>query len=97
MIRSQISVRLFALVSAQVLAVECATTGQAEFESADTLRPGIFLEPEERFVLPPGVEIRPVFRYRSHQDIGGISQHALQRCGRLLHDRIRSPDQESPL
>ena len=61
MIKSLCSMRLAALVTAQVLAGGCATTADTEFESADTLTAGIFLEPEERFVLPPGVEIRPVF------------------------------------
>lgn len=61
MIKSLRSIRLVVLVTAQTLAVGCAPSGDTEFESADTLTPGIFLEPEERFVLPPGVEIRPVF------------------------------------
>jgi lysozyme len=35
--------------------------GQRTYPSADTLTPGIFLEPPERAVLPPGVSLRPVY------------------------------------
>jgi len=34
---------------------------EIEFPTLDKLTPGIFLEPGERAVLPPGVELRPVF------------------------------------
>ncbi len=61
MIKSLKSIRLVVLVTAQMLAVGCAPSGDTEFESTGTLTPGIFLEPEERFVLPAGVEIRRVF------------------------------------
>ncbi len=33
----------------------------AEFPTVDRLTSGIFLEPETRFVLPPGIELRKVF------------------------------------
>ncbi len=35
--------------------------GKSTYPSADTLTPGIFLEPPERAVLPPGVSPRPIY------------------------------------
>jgi lysozyme len=39
----------------------CEKTQETVYLSKDKLTPGIFLEPEERGVLPPGVEIRKVY------------------------------------
>ncbi|MGH8521892.1 MAG: lysozyme [Gammaproteobacteria bacterium] len=39
----------------------CATVSEAEFPTVDSLTPGIFLEPAERAVLPPGTPIRKVY------------------------------------
>src|SRR5262249_23576080 len=51
--------RTFAIIVSAVSCVlsACATT-QSNFSSEDTLTPGIFLEPEPRTALPPGVELR---------------------------------------
>lgn len=39
----------------------CGPAGPREFPSVDRLTAGIFLEPEERAVLPPGTPVRPVY------------------------------------
>jgi len=39
----------------------CEKTEEIEYPTIDKLTPGIFFEPEERVVLPPGVEIRKVY------------------------------------
>ena len=39
----------------------CEKHVETEFPTIDKLTPGIFIEPEERFVLPAGVEIRKVY------------------------------------
>ncbi|MFO8091328.1 MAG: lysozyme [Desulfatiglandaceae bacterium] len=44
-----------------ILAGGCEKTEKVEFPKEDKITAGIFLEPEERFVLPPGVEIRKVY------------------------------------
>ncbi|WP_457666928.1 lysozyme [Thiolapillus sp.] len=43
------------------LVAGCEETGNNKYPKVDKLTAGIFLEPEERAVLPPGVELRPVF------------------------------------
>jgi GH24 family phage-related lysozyme (muramidase) len=52
--------RTFAIIVSAVSCVlsACATTQTSNFSSEDTLTPGIFLEPEPRTALPPGVELR---------------------------------------
>lgn len=51
--------------SAIVLAVSqlvgCEPAEQPAFPTEETLTPGIFLEPAERAVLPPGVQLREVY------------------------------------
>lgn len=49
------------ILAAIILMAGCEKTPQVDFPSEDRLTPGIFLEPEERAVLPPGVEIRKVY------------------------------------
>lgn len=39
----------------------CDRSAEIEYPTRDKLTPGIFLEPQERAVLPPGVEIRKVY------------------------------------
>ncbi len=43
------------------LAGGCEQAGPPEVPSVDRMTAGIFLEPEERAVLPPGVSVRPVY------------------------------------
>jgi lysozyme len=43
-----------------IFAASCEKTTKVEFPEEDKITAGIFLEPEERFVLPPGVEVRKV-------------------------------------
>ncbi len=52
------------LVTVTLILGLLAGCDQSEVESyptIDRLTPGIFLEPEERAVLPPGVELRPIY------------------------------------
>jgi lysozyme len=39
----------------------CEKTPEIRYPSENKLTPGIFLEPEERVVLPPGVEVRKMY------------------------------------
>jgi lysozyme len=48
------------LASIMIFVVGCEKAEKAEFPEEDKITAGIFLEPEERFVLPPGVEVRKV-------------------------------------
>lgn len=60
LIRHRVLLRLALL--AAVFLTGCDQAGQADYPSlSDALTPGIFLEPEERAVLPAGVELRPVY------------------------------------
>ena len=43
------------------LAIGCDTAEKAKFPTVDRMTAGIFLEPEERAVLPAGMELRPVY------------------------------------
>ena len=53
--------RVFLMAAAIVgLTGGCEKAGEAEFPTVDRMTAGIFLEPE-RAVLPPGVELRPVY------------------------------------
>lgn len=51
---------VLALAAAGLLA-GCGGSEETAFPSEDRMTAGIFLEPEERAVLPAGVELRPVF------------------------------------
>ncbi len=44
-----------------LLAAGCDQNAEIDYPTRDRLTPGIFLEPQERAVLPPGVEIRKVY------------------------------------
>lgn len=44
------------------LLASCDQPGQEPFPTTDALTPGIFLDTEERAVLPAGVELRPVYQ-----------------------------------
>jgi len=55
------AIALITLVAVNGLLPGCASIPEGEHRSEDTLTPGIFLEPEERAVLPPGVVIRKVY------------------------------------
>jgi len=52
---------LFACAIVAAVLTGCEGAGEVEFPTVDRLTAGIFLEPEERAVLPPGVELRPVY------------------------------------
>ena len=90
---------LLAWAGVVVLLAGCEKAGEAEFPTVDRQTAGIFLEPELRAVLPPGMELRPVYdrRSRSDQALGGVRQYALQRCGAILHHRLRPPGEKGPL
>ena len=84
--------RTFAIIVSAVSSVlsACATT--SNFSSEDTLTPGIFLEPEPRTALPPGVELRtPGVELRN--ELRKVYNQGLQLTksfegfrGRLYHD-----------
>jgi GH24 family phage-related lysozyme (muramidase) len=52
---------LIALALVSGLLAGCDKAEVATYPTLDRLTPGIFLEPDERAVLPPGVELRPVY------------------------------------
>jgi lysozyme len=58
-----ITIKLTILVVAAIglMAAGCDHTAETDYPTKDRLTPGIFLEPEERAVLPPGVEVRKVY------------------------------------
>jgi lysozyme len=49
------------IVAALVVTTGCEKAEEIEYPTVDRITPGIFLEPDERAVLPPGVEIRKVY------------------------------------
>lgn len=55
------AIALILFVAGTGLLASCSRTEEGAYPSEDTLPAGIFLEPEERAVLPPGVEIRKVY------------------------------------
>lgn len=73
---------LLSAIVAHVFLTGCEDTGQGKYATyEDALTPGIFLEPEERAVLPEGVELREVYPK-------GIALTKLSEGfrGRLYHD-----------
>ncbi len=52
---------LIALALASGLLAGCDKAEVVTYPTLDRLTPGIFLEPDERAVLPPGMELRPVY------------------------------------
>jgi lysozyme len=55
------AVGLMALILTTGFLNGCNRGEKAQFPTEDTLTPGIFLGPEERAVLPQGMELRPIF------------------------------------
>jgi len=56
-----ITLTTFIFTALGLLAAGCDQTAEIDYPTQDRLTPGIFLEPEERAVLPPGVEVRKVY------------------------------------
>jgi outer membrane protein assembly factor BamE (lipoprotein component of BamABCDE complex) len=52
---------LIALTMVSGLLAGCDKSEDATYPTLDRQTPGIFLEPDERAVLPPGMELRPVY------------------------------------
>jgi len=69
------------IVIVTFLVGSCSTTQTTTYPAEDTLTPGIFLEVEERAVLPEGVELRRVYNK-------GIQSTKVSEGwrGRLYHD-----------
>jgi lysozyme len=57
---SDIIISIFVVAAAGFIP-GCEKSPPIDYPSKDTLTPGIFLEPEERAVLPTGVEVRKVY------------------------------------
>jgi len=56
-----ISFATFIAAAIGLMAAGCDQRAEVDYPTRDRLTPGIFLEPQERAVLPPGVELRKVY------------------------------------
>jgi GH24 family phage-related lysozyme (muramidase) len=61
MMRHSASVLFFTVTAVVALACGCEKAGEDEFPTLEKMTAGIFLDVEERAVLPPDVELRPVY------------------------------------
>ncbi len=57
----KLSIVFTCIAAAFGIAEGCAKTEKTEYAAEDKITAGIFLEPEERVVLPPGVKIRKIY------------------------------------